>query len=342
MLKIEIVVGDCSGAELAATSAYLAILARTKGGAAPERVFAGSTGPVSEMTIKINADASQAIAEIERATAAADGARAAGVNMTVVTAKIDPLDLPDAGEDTMQSTPVRLPPIPPAVNPFAAFQAQAAAQAAAVPNVAPSTAGAAPPPTVLVAPPDFSTAPAASPILSAPPAPPAAAQPAAQTDSVPVDKNGLPWDVRIHSGSRAVVTDGTWRMKRNLDPALQASVEAELRQVMGLPAIGVPGPHPVDPAPSGSVPPVPNVTAGPPSVPTPTAPTVQAAAPETSVGTNAFGDLMDYLIPLLPDRINMATLNKFSNDVGLPQFNMIGNRPDLIPAFRERVASFVG
>ena len=44
----------------------------------------------------------------------------------------------------------------------------------------------------------------------------------------------MPWDGRIHSSSKAKVADGTWRQKRNLDPALLSSVTAELKQTMGL------------------------------------------------------------------------------------------------------------
>lgn len=43
------------------------------------------------------------------------------------------------------------------------------------------------------------------------------------------DVNGLPWDERIHSGTKALNADGTWRTKRGVDKALVASVEAELR-----------------------------------------------------------------------------------------------------------------
>lgn len=43
------------------------------------------------------------------------------------------------------------------------------------------------------------------------------------------DANGLPWDERIHSGTKALNADGTWRTKRGVDKALVAEVEAELR-----------------------------------------------------------------------------------------------------------------
>lgn len=405
MLKIEIVVGECTGAELAATSAYLATLARLKGDTEATTLqralgYAAEPAP-QQLTVQIKADASQAIAEIERATVAADGARAAGVNMGVVnvtvdtvkpatdplqaalaksghavndaylagtTAKIDPFDLPDAGEDTMQSTPVRMPPIPcaaalasipaPSSSPFAAFQAQAAAaaQVPPVPNVASSTAGAAPQLIAPAAPPVSSPAPTGELIQPAPPAPTAAAQPAAQPGSVPVDSRGLPWDARIHSGSRAVNADKSWRFKRNVDPALQVSVEAELRQVMGIaPAAEKPWPFTppggpitiVDSTPGTDTVTdlVPNVTAAPPSEPTPTTHTTPVAAPEILAGTSAnpFGDLMDELLVLMNDgRANMAMFNEAAKSHGLPAFNMLAARPDLVPAVRASIMAMVG
>lgn len=49
------------------------------------------------------------------------------------------------------------------------------------------------------------------------------------TEAPAHDANGLVWDERIHSGSRALNADGTWRTKRGVDKALVAQVEAELR-----------------------------------------------------------------------------------------------------------------
>lgn len=43
------------------------------------------------------------------------------------------------------------------------------------------------------------------------------------------DSQGFPWDARIHSVSKAICADGTWRTRRNLDPGVKQQVEAELR-----------------------------------------------------------------------------------------------------------------
>jgi hypothetical protein len=85
---------------------------------------------------------------------------------------------------------------------------------------------------------------APSPAIVAPSAPAIIAQPPvnlgpvssaapATLAGVELDKTGLPWDNRIHAESKGKIADGAWRKKRNLDPALVAQVEAELRQVMG-------------------------------------------------------------------------------------------------------------
>lgn len=50
-----------------------------------------------------------------------------------------------------------------------------------------------------------------------------------------LDKNGLPWDSRIHAASKAINADGTWRQKRGVAPELVATVEAQLRGVMVVP-----------------------------------------------------------------------------------------------------------
>lgn len=77
--------------------------------------------------------------------------------------------------------------------------------------------------------------------LSAPPPPappaaplvPTAAQ--ATNNPVPVDKEGLPWDARIHSSSRAIIADGTWKLRRGVDVTEVSMVKDQLRQLMDVP-----------------------------------------------------------------------------------------------------------
>ena len=50
--------------------------------------------------------------------------------------------------------------------------------------------------------------------------------------SVELDKNGLPWDERIHAGTKTKLKSGEWKAKKQVDSALVAQVEAELRARM--------------------------------------------------------------------------------------------------------------
>ncbi|HEX8586150.1 MAG TPA: hypothetical protein VF680_17290 [Allosphingosinicella sp.] len=60
------------------------------------------------------------------------------------------------------------------------------------------------------------------------------ATPPAATAEVPAaDKNGMPWDERIHSSSKAITDKGVWRLKRGVNPAIVKQVEAELLATVG-------------------------------------------------------------------------------------------------------------
>lgn len=69
-------------------------------------------------------------------------------------------------------------------------------------------------------------------VPQAPPAPLALVQVTAKGE---LDKNGLPWNERIHSSSRAINDDGSWRYKRGADKALVAQVEVELKALVAIP-----------------------------------------------------------------------------------------------------------
>lgn len=45
----------------------------------------------------------------------------------------------------------------------------------------------------------------------------------------PLDKDGIPWDERIHSGEKGQKQDGTWKRRRNTDDAVYNTVYAELK-----------------------------------------------------------------------------------------------------------------
>ncbi len=113
-----------------------------------------------------------------------------------------------------------------------------------------------------------------------------------------VDSSGMPWDERIHAGTKATVADGTWRKKRGVNEAFVTAIEAQLRSQAGSPQpvaapAPVPAPVPVPPPvampaavpmqptamPVTETPPAPMPVAVPAPVPMP-APPMPVAAPE--------------------------------------------------------------
>ena len=78
--------------------------------------------------------------------------------------------------------------------------------------------------------PDTGAVAGASEGLTPPPPPPSANAPAASSIYGELDKNGLPWDERIHSSSKNKNADETWRYLRGGDVDLRAQVEAEWRE----------------------------------------------------------------------------------------------------------------
>lgn len=112
---------------------------------------------------------------------------------------------------------------------------------------------------------------------------PSAANPAPATadDDGPTDTNapeydsaGIPWDERIHAGTKGRNQDGTWKRRRNTSDVTYNIVMAELaqktagQQPSAPPAIPAPPAAPVTASPAG------NVDTG--AVPAPPAPVVQA------------------------------------------------------------------
>jgi len=76
------------------------------------------------------------------------------------------------------------------------------------------------------------------PTVPAATAPTAPAAPTTHASGVAIDKAGLPWDARIHSSSKAINADGTWRKRKGLnDEGLVKRIEAELLAAMAVPVV---------------------------------------------------------------------------------------------------------
>lgn len=166
--------------------------------------------------------------------------------------------------------------------------------------------------------------------------------------SAKVDKEGLPWDGRIHSSSQKLTDKGIWVSRRNLDPATKAQVRAELLSVMAAPPVPM-GVAPQPPA--TTVPPPPpadNPAPLPPGVVTPpltTAPPPPAAQPAAAAptGTEAFTSLMMHYVDL--QQAGVLTPDQMTGlcvQLGLTQIRDFSSRPDLIPAVRAMMPALPG
>lgn len=176
----------------------------------------------------------------------------------------------------------------------------------------------------------------------------------AATDAPDRDSAGLPWDERIHSGNKATKADGTWKRRRNIDDALVAQVEAELRGATPSPApmaaptiplaspppmapMAAPAPMPIAaPAPAPVVQPIaapvmvtplaPEPIPAPAPAPTPAAPVTDFPGFMAKLGELSTAGKVDanYLVDLT-QRVATAwnrTLNAITD---------IGAHPDMIP-----------
>lgn len=95
--------------------------------------------------------------------------------------------------------------------------------------------------------------------------------------TVELDKNGIPWDERIHAGTKRKNADGTWSLKKGVDKDLVAQIIAEYRSAAPT-APAAPEKPSAPTATSAPVPPAPPAAPAKPGVPaTPAKPGVPAA-----------------------------------------------------------------
>lgn len=107
---------------------------------------------------------------------------------------------------------------------------------------APVAAAPTPTPAPMAPPPTSSTAPVPT------PAPPTSG---ATPNVGEVDSKGIPWDSRIHAGTKTkMASDNTWKLKRGVDKAEVERITAQLRQLAGNPAAPAPTSSAPAPAPA--------------------------------------------------------------------------------------------
>lgn len=164
-------------------------------------------------------------------------------------------------------------------------------------NVQPASAPPPPPATAAFAVPLPPAVPAVPAVPASAPAPAQAAPPAPVAAGIELDADGLPWDQRIHAGTKAKLNNGKWRLKRGVDADLLKKVEAELRSTQAAPTL--PGP-PMPPDAAGGL----------------TFATLVTKLPAmVAAGTTT------------QEQINVAC-----QSVGIANIPALGQRPDLVPA----------
>lgn len=156
-----------------------------------------------------------------------------------------------------------------------------------------------------------------------PPAPPAP-EPTAEAPTptgVDVDSDGLPWDERIHAGSRKkLAKTDQWKKKRGVSDEEIARVEAELRQVMAIPA--------EQPAPVATTEaPQPPAATEQPAAPAPPAPV--APAPTTTDFTG--WGWQEFMAEFMQRGMDHSQATEACKAHGIDSTAVLATRPDLIP-----------
>jgi hypothetical protein len=156
------------------------------------------------------------------------------------------------------------------------------------------------------------------------------------------DSAGIPYDARIHSGTKGVNKDGTWARRRNTPDDLFNSVMAELKAANTQRTLGAA--TALIPPPPSSVPAPPPATAAP-SAP-PVAPAASSPVPAGLIDPNsatAFPDLMKEVTKaqaagkITPDGVNNLLIS-----LGLePKITSLLANKALIPAFQELLIDHV-
>jgi hypothetical protein len=159
-----------------------------------------------------------------------------------------------------------------------------------------------------------------------------------------LDRNGLPWDERIHASSRAKTADGSWRAKRNVDPALVAKVEGELKALMALPAAP---PAPVGYIESGPTPTMVDVIFTPPPPPVAVAriettvfPPPPPPPPAPVIGNTWVAFISEVSGKISEGKLTQDELKQACEQNGISNFSMLGNRLDLIPQVQATISAF--
>jgi len=177
--------------------------------------------------------------------------------------------------------------------------------------------------------------------------------PAPASNGVQLDKDGLPWDSRIHSDAAEKLSKaGVWKTRKNLPDGYKAQIEAEIRAVMnaGKPtATGAPEQATTTTETPASTAPAPTTTtvavAAPPApsaAPAP-APSPAPVAPVAAPAGNAFAEFTRWLVGhTKAGKLSQTDAVLEIQKQGLTQIPDLAKRPDLIPAVMAALAAAKG
>lgn len=145
-----------------------------------------------------------------------------------------------------------------------------------------------------------------------------------------IDKDGFPWDERIHSGNKKMNADGTWRKKRGVSAEQVKQVEAELKSTAA--PVAMPTQQPTEqtpaapvamPTPQQPMQPATAPAATPAAMPMPANPEPAAAAPQQPVAEMDFMQFMQSLANLMNKQdangmplVDYNYLNKIKDEIG--------------------------
>ncbi|WCI99757.1 hypothetical protein [Klebsiella phage BUCT_49532] len=169
--------------------------------------------------------------------------------------------------------------------------------------------------------------------------------PALQVSDAATDSTGTPWDERIHSASKALNADGTWRLRRkpkdmdetewsifiqNVQDELLGQKPDETVELTVEPPVTPPGDdfHTDE-----------QTVAGIPPLPVP--PPVVVAPPVSEVTTWDFPRLMTFLTER-HGKIDVATVNTLLAQDGMSSVQELNAHPDKIGPFVARVKAHLG
>lgn len=166
-------------------------------------------------------------------------------------------------------------------------------------------------------------------------------------DSI-LDSAGIMWDARIHASTRTKVADGTWKMKRGVEPELVAQVMAELKGQTKVEAFAAQ----VDPSTLGfgavPTPPAPPAPATVAAVPVPPVPAVLADTsdwPADLLGPHRpgfeFQAFMNYVMGRVNAGIPTPTLLATCKEHDVASFSAVNGRPEVIPALARALSQLV-